>query len=208
MIYIFDMDGTLVDSNETIHEGIGPYFEENGIKYTLEVKQKTVACGYLGTAFFMVNDYGLTKSPYVICDELKAITTKAYEDRIPAKPYAVELIKRLAKEGHRLFVLSASPHTMIGPCLKRLGIFNCFEKIWSTEDFNLEKNDIELFYNVASELSVNPADIIIVEDSVVPVRTAKSVGMNVFAVYDKQADTFKEEIKKIADRYLNDLSEF
>ena len=39
MIYIFDLDGTLVDSNEHIHKGIGPYFEEHGIKYTTEVQQ-------------------------------------------------------------------------------------------------------------------------------------------------------------------------
>lgn len=208
MIYIFDMDGTLVDSNEHIHKGIGPYFEEHGIKYTTEVQQKTVACGYLGTAFFMVNEYGLKKSPQVICDELKAITTKAYEDYIPAKPFAVDLIKRLSAEGHRLFILSASPHTMIVPCLKRLGIFNCFEKIWSTEDFRLDKKDMELFVSVAKELNVNPAEITIIEDSIVPVRTAKSVGMNVFAVYDKHAEIFKEEMTKIADRYLEDLSEF
>ena len=208
MIYIFDMDGTLVDSNEHIHEGIGPYFEEHGIKYTTEVQQKTVACGYLGTALFMVNEYGLKMDPQVVCDELKAITTKAYEDSIPAKPYAVELIKRLSKEGHRLFILSASPHTMISPCLKRLGIFDLFEKIWSTEDFRLDKKDDGLFIKVAEELKVNPSEITIVEDSIVPVTTSKRVGMKVFAVYDKHAEVFKDEMIKIADRYLNDLSEF
>ena len=208
MIYVFDMDGTLVDSNEHIHKGIGPYFEEHGIKYTTEVQQKTVACGYLGTAVFMVNEFGVKKAPQIICNELKAITTKAYEDFIPAKPYAVDLIKRLSSDGHRLFILSASPHTMIAPCLKRLGIFNCFEKIWSTEDFNLDKKDDELFIRVANELNVNVSEITIVEDSIVPVKTAKRVGMNVFAVYDKHAEVFKDEMKKIADRYLNDLSEF
>jgi len=208
MIYIFDMDGTLVDSNDHIHKGLGPYFENHGIKYTVEVQQTAAALGYMGTAFYMANELGVKKEPQVICDELKAITTKAYEDSIPAKPYAIDLVKKLSSEGHRLFVLSASPHTMIAPCLKRLGIFNCFEKIWSTEDFNLDKNDDELFIMVAKELNVDVSMITIVEDSIVPVKTAKRVGMNVFAVYDKQADTFKDEMKKIADRYLNDLSEF
>ena len=208
MIYIFDMDGTLVDSNDIIHEGIGPYFEEHGIKYTVEVQQKTVACGYLGTAIFMANEFGVKKDPQIICNELKAITTKAYEERVPAKPYAVDLIKRLKKEGHRLFILSASPHTMIAPCLKRHGIFDCFEKIWSTEDFRLDKKDDELFISVANELKVIPSDCTIVEDSVVPVVTAKRVGMKVISVYDKHAEPFREKMKEISDRYLNDLSEF
>ena len=208
MIYVFDMDGTLVDSNEHIHKYIGSYFYKHGIDYNLEVRQKAISLGYPGTAEFLVKDYGLKKDVQTITDELKALTTEAYETSIPAKPYAVDLIKRLKKEGHRLFILSASPHTMISPCIKRLGIYDCFEKTWSTEDFNLDKNDPELFVNVAKELCVDISECIMVDDSIVPVTTAKKAGMKVIAVYDDASKTFKDEMTKIADRYLNDLSEF
>ena len=208
MIYIFDMDGTLVDSNEVIHNGIGPYFLANGIEYTSDVKQRTIASGYLDTAKFMVNDYGVNKPVDTVCEELKSITTKAYEEFIPAKPYAGDLVNRLKNEGHRLFILSASPQTMIVPCLKRLKMIDCFETIWSTEDFGYSKDNTELYIDVAKKLSVRINECIVIDDSIVPVRTAKKAGAIVYAVYDKTSEIFKEEMKKIADRYLNDLSEF
>lgn len=208
MVYIFDMDGTLIDSNKIIHKGIGEYFIRHGVKYDSEIMKKTVPLGYVGTAEFLVKEFGLKKSIETITDELKSITTNLYKTVIPAKPYAVRLIQRLHNEGHMLCILSASSQTMITSCIRRLGMGDCFDKIWSTEDFMTTKFDVSLYKKVAAEIGVPVEDCIVVEDSIVPVTTAKKAGMRVIAVYDEASAGYKDEIMCIADKYINDLSEF
>ena len=44
-----------------------------------------------------------------------------------AKDGVVETVKELKKRGYGLNVLTASPHLTLDPCLKRIGIFDCFD---------------------------------------------------------------------------------
>ena len=62
-----------------------------------------------------------------------------YTHRVPAKEHVIDVLRQLKARGDDLNVLTASPHSALDPCLKRLGIYDLFTNVWSCEDFGTTK---------------------------------------------------------------------
>ena len=130
-----------------------------------------------------------------------------YRDRIQAKSNVICVLKVLKKRGDDLNVLTASPHDMLDPCLKRLGIWNLFTNVWSCEDFSMTKAD-EAIYRAAAERIGRPTEqIFFLDDNYNADRVAAQAGMKVCGVYDDSSAEFTEEIKAVSDYYIHDFLE-
>jgi HAD superfamily hydrolase (TIGR01509 family) len=146
--------------------------------------------------------------------ELDAILAKMvkyavfeYENTIEAKENVISTLKALKERGASLNVLTASPHIMLDPCLKRLGIFGLFDNVWSCDDFNTTKADPEIYKMAAKRLGASVEDVVFLDDNYNADKTAASAGMKVIGVYDPTSEEFTEEIKSVCDRYIRDFSE-
>ena len=117
------------------------------------------------------------------------------------------MLRELKKRGHSLNVLTASPHSMLDPCLKRLGVFELFDNVWSCSDFDTTKADPEIYRAAAEKLGKFIGDIIFLDDNYNALMTAKSSGMRVYGVYDHSSEEYTEDIKAITERYISDFSE-
>lgn len=177
-----------------------------GIPYDNDIMQTFIPIGYEGTAACFVKlGVPLSKEEIVALLHQKAV--EEYVNRIPEKNHVVSMIELLKAKGYSMNVLTASSHDMIDPCLKRLGIFDQFDHIWSCEDFATTKTDPELYREAARILGKDAVDIILFDDNYSALKTAKSVGMKVCGVYDKTSEDLKEEIRSITDFYLYDFQE-
>lgn len=206
-VYIFDLDGTLIDSMPT---GVGivlSFLEKQGISYPDDMVKILTPLGYKGTAAYYVNTLGVQTPVEEIYGYFQEQTKVAYGESIPLKKGAEETLKVLYQKGCRLNVLTASPHALMDICLKRLGIYGLFENIWSIDDFGLTKADEKIYLEVASRLGVPPQECIMADDNVNVLKTAKRVGMQTVGVYDESAKDEIEEMKATADRYVRELSE-
>ena len=103
--------------------------------------------------------------------------------------------------------MTASPHAMLDPCLKRLGIFDLFENVWSCDDFLTTKADPEIYKQAAKRIGDSVENIIFLDDNFNALRTAKSAGMRVFGVYDASSAEYTAEIKNLSERYVSDFSD-
>ena len=104
-------------------------------------------------------------------------------------------------------MLTASPHTTLDPCLKRLGIYDLFTHVWSCEDFQTTKADPKIYDMAAHQIGMPKADILFLDDNFNADLSAKNAGMAVCGVYDASSAEYEDEIKAIADHYIHDFSE-
>ena len=206
MTYLFDFDGTLVDSMPTYAAMMLRILDEHGIKYEDNIIKIITPLGYVGTAKYFIG-MGLDKSE----DELVALMNKyaveAYTYRIPAKKNVIEALKELKARGCSLNVLTASPHEALDPCLKRLGIFDIFDNVWSCNDFATTKADPEIYRMAAERIGCKVSDVTFLDDNCGADRTAKEAGMRVIGVYDDSSAEYVDEMKSICDGYIYDFSE-
>lgn len=180
--------------------------DENEIKYGDDIIKIITPLGYHGTAEYF-RTLGVTAST----DELQALMTeyarREYECNIGAKVDVIDSLLALKREGASLNILTASPHTMLDPCLKRLGIWELFDNVWSCDDFGTTKSNPEIYKMAAERLDKGVSDVIFIDDNPNAVKTARLAGMQSFGIYDDSSAELVDEMKSVSDRYLYTLAE-
>lgn len=205
--YIFDFDGTLVDSMPMWTGKMLSILEENKIKYPKDIIRTITPLGDKKTAEYFVKQLGVPLSVEEIRKQMDEYALYAYAHTIQAKETAIETIQTLRRKKYKLAILTASPHKMVDDCLKRLGLFDLFDKIWTSEDFNLTKVDPEIYRLAANEIDVPIEKCVLADDSIGALKTAKKAGMKIIGVYDKSAEEYEDEIREISDLYVTRLKD-
>ena len=204
--YLFDFDGTLVDSMDTYVGVMLSILDKNGIKYGDDIVKIITPLGYLGTAKYFI-EMGIDAAEEELVSEMRENMVYEYSNTIGEKPNVISTLKALKARGDSLNVLTASPHATLDPCLKRLGLFDLFDNVWSCDDFSTTKADPKIYEMAAKKLGADVCDVIFLDDNLGAVSTAKQAGMRVFGVYDKSSKEYTAEMKAVSERYIADFAE-
>jgi HAD superfamily hydrolase (TIGR01509 family) len=205
--YLFDFDGTLVDSMPTFASVMVRILEENGIEYPDDIIKIITPLGYSGTAKYYREKLGLPLSEGEALERMIGYMKDEYTYRIPAKDGVPETLFELKKRGCSLNILTASPHDVLDPCLKRLGLYDVFDNVWSCNDFNTTKADPEIYRMAAEKIGSSVSSVTFLDDNLNADRTAKSAGMRVIGVYDESSRDYVEEMKAVCDGYIYNFKE-
>lgn len=206
-IYVFDLDGTLVDSMPYYKRGMLNVLDDAGISYCDDLIKIITPLGYEKTAQYYIDNMGLEDTVENIVAKMRETLLFEYKNNIRLKAGVGEYLRKIHAEGGRLFVLTASPHIATDACLKNNGVYDLFETVWSVDDFGLTKSGTELFYKVAETIGCEPEDINYFEDNLIAVGNAAKAGYNTYGVYD--AGTADEEplMRKTSNKYIKSFEE-
>ena len=181
--------------------------DENGVKYGSDIIKIITPLGYSGTSKYYIERLGLKMEEAEIIKRMNEYAYDEYAYHIQAKPKVIETLTLLKAKGSDLHVLTASPHTVLDVCLKRLGMFDFFTNVWSCDDLKTTKADVKI-YKMASERIGKPIKkILFLDDNYNAAKTASAAGMKVCGVYDKSSEEYTEEIKSVSDHYIKNFSE-
>lgn len=207
-VYIFDMDGTLIDSMEHFEKGILAILDEKGILYENELIDIVTPLGYRGTAEYYVNRMGLSECVENIVKKIESFLYYEYANNIVLKEGVLEYLQKLSTQNARMFVLTASPHLVTDACLKKNQVCDMFEEIWSVDEFGgLTKSDVELFQAVADKIGCRPEKVHYFDDNVIAVENATKANYDTFAVEDRQSKEVLEKLKMTAKHYVRSFKE-
>lgn len=204
--YLFDFDGTLVDSMPVYASMMLGILDEFCVPHEESIIRVTTPLGYRGAAKLFVS-MGLDMQEEALVRLMTARAEEAYAQRVEAKVHVIPALRALRERGDSLNILTASPHTMLDPCLDRLGILGWFDHVWSCEDFGLTKSDPAIYLQCAQRLAAPVEKIWFLDDNPAADRTAKQAGMRVCGVYDAFSAEYTQEMKRICDAYIEDFSQ-
>lgn len=204
--YIFDFDGTLVDSMPTFVGAMLNVLDTYGIPHDGETVKIITPLGYAGAAKYFVS-LGVPLTVEEILAMVDDFAMEAYAHRVFAKPHVKETLAALRARGDDLHVLTASPHRMLDPCLKNNGMFELFDNVWSCEDFGTSKADPHIYEMAAERIGKRVGEVIFLDDNLNADTTAKTAGMIVYGVFDESSRAYESEIRAVTDRYITDFSE-
>ena len=205
--YLFDFDGTLVDSMPAYGRMMKRILNENNIRCSDELVRIVTPLGVQGTAKYLIEELKINLSTEELGKTMCAYIFEEYANTIPAKKNVPEVLKKLKEDGASLNILTASPHLTLDVCLKRLGLFDLFDNVWSCDDFNTTKADHEIYIMAAEKIGVPVEKVLFLDDNYSADKTAKEAGMKVCGVYDESSAEYEEKIRGITDFYIKDFSE-
>jgi HAD superfamily hydrolase (TIGR01509 family) len=174
---LWDLDGTLVDSEEyhwlawrdsMAAEGV-PITHEQFLK-SFGLRNDTIVPGWIpGAPAETMRRIGDAKE--------RLYRRLVREGGLKPLPGAREWIDRLSRDGWRQAIASSAPRENVDTMLAVLGLAACFQAIVSAEDVTLGKPDPQVFLTAAARLGSAPAQSIVVEDAPAGVEAARRAGM-------------------------------
>lgn len=199
---LFDLDGTLIDSNQAWVEVDNTFLFRRGLTPTEEYNRVVGQSIFPVAAQFTQAYYGLKETPQQIMDEWMELIGEAYGKRIPLKPGAKPFLERCAARGASMALVTACVPELCHTVLERHGLDRFFPQILFAQELGVEKRDPRFFQAVLTHLGVSPRDCTLFEDSPAACRTAQAAGIRVVGVYDPFYEGHREEMEMVCDRYI------
>ena len=205
---IFDLDGTLLDSMTVWSSIDREFLIENGIKdpppeVSDVVKQMTVD----ESSQYFIDRFGLSCTKEYVIWRIEDMVRQRYEEQIPLKPHAVELLDHLDSRGIPYGIATATYKGLAEAALKRCGVYDRFSFLLTDEEYPAGKKFPDIFLGGAERFGAQPKEVVVVEDSLHCIETAKSAGFPVWGVYDSVAEADMPRIIELSDHYVRSLDE-
>ncbi|WP_217213594.1 HAD family phosphatase [Streptomyces sp. AC550_RSS872] len=180
---IFDLDGTLVDSEPNYYEAGRQLLTEHGITdFTWADHERYVGISTLETVTLWKREYGLRAS----VDELLADKNRRYLDlaRTATRVYPEmrELVELLATEGVVMAVASGSSREAITAILSGTGLDIHLRTVVSADEVERGKPAPDVFLEAARRLGAAPGDCVVLEDAAPGAAAAHAAGMRCIAI--------------------------
>jgi len=181
---IFDMDGTLLDTEAVFRDIVFDVCTELGFEMTDDVHRSMVGSSHERTNQLLIEAYGVA-FPYAMFDEKCRVTMRERSHTgVPVKPGAVEFITELRARGIPAAVATSSRNPHAEHHLSAAGLLDLFETVVTRDDVVNPKPHPEPYLTAAERLGVNPRRCLALEDSHSGVRAAHAAGMQTVMVPD------------------------
>jgi HAD superfamily hydrolase (TIGR01509 family) len=204
---LFDLDGTLVDSERENVESVVLAARRYGVE--LGEVERLFIVGHSWNEIYasLVRNHGLTvPMPEVIAnavDEKRAILANTGHRALPG---AVALVRRLAGRT-KLAVVTGASRSEALDALAGIGVLELFPVVVAAEDYAHGKPAPEPYQRGLALLGADPARTLVIEDATPGIQAARAAGLRVVAVragnfvgYDLSlADVVVETLDEVTD---------
>ena len=204
---LFDLDGTLIDSNGVWQDVDERFLSARNLTATTEYLDAVGHAIFPTAARFTIDYYHLNESPEAIMDEWMSLAKDAYDNHIPLKPGVLEYLHQLMDAGETLALVTACVPELGYAVLNRHGLTPLFQHLVFAQELGLEKRDPRFFQQVLCHLNVSPADCTFYEDSPKNCAIAKKMGMTVIGILDPLYKNEESLLREICDRCIRDFTE-
>lgn len=181
---IFDMDGTLLDTEAVFRDIVFDVCTELGFEMTDDVHRSMVGSSHETTNRLLIEAYGVA-FPYAMFDEKCRVTMRERSHAgVPVKQGAREFITELRARGIPTAVATSSRNPHAEHHLRAAGLLDLFETVVTRDDVVNPKPHPEPYLTAADRLGVDPMRCLALEDSHSGVRAAHAAGMQTVMVPD------------------------
>ena len=185
---IFDMDGTLIDSNQHLDTITTRFFEKRNVPYTKEflIGTKTMSkTAYCRAVKELTDDPGTLEE---IEREVAEYMMDVYRNDVQLMPDAETLLKQYKAAGIKMCIASATDKKTVEFVLERLGILDYFEFVISCDDVGKDKDCPDVFLQAAKQLGAkDPPYVTVYEDASVAMETARKAGFKVVGIFQRSS---------------------
>lgn len=180
---IFDLDGTLVDSEHMYTVATQAVVGEFGATFDPIIKQQVIGRGAVAAARILVESLDLPISPEEFIKRRKPHLQRLFPDVAPL-PGVIELVEALAARDIPMAVATSSPRDLVELKSRRHAWFDAFQVVVCGDDPRLKraKPAPDIFLLAAKDLGAEPARCLVFEDAPSGVEAALAAKMQVVAI--------------------------
>lgn len=178
---IFDMDGTLTDSEHWWDEVRRGLAAEDGIEWPEEATTAMMGLSTREWSTYLVEQVGVRGTPPEAARRTIDGMVAKYRTGVPLLPGAAQAVRRMAERGP-IAICSSSPRVLIDAVAAEMGWDELLTAKVSTEEVARGKPHPDGYLRAAELIGVEPAHCLVIEDAANGILSAIGAGMRVVAV--------------------------
>ncbi len=203
---IFDLDGTLIDSNGVWEKLDKIILDEYSIAYKDELLSEFASLTY-ESVYTRMYEMGVSLSFEEFLAKINKLAVIEYSENISLKDGAYNYLHKLKSEGTKIALATASPKMLYEPVLRKNNVYELFDAFVTTEDVGVSKKKPDIYLKAAELLGEKPCDCTVFEDISDGIISAKRVGMKCVGVYDSYSGKDREKVIESSDKYILNFNE-
>ena len=199
---LFDLDGVTIDTEPLYTRSEIRLFSEYGIE--IPEKDWSLFRGCSEETFFdlSIERYGITENRNVFIQKGRKYVMDEFKKHIPFVPGFKDLIRRISGK-YITGLVTASPLRFLDWIRHKIDLDSYFHNIISGEETIKNKPHPHPYLEMIRRLDIKPTNTIIIEDSIMGLRSALGAGAHVVAL----SGSVPRESLKIAHRIVDHLDE-
>jgi beta-phosphoglucomutase len=204
---LFDLDGTLVDSESVHFDAWNVVLSAFSIQLDYNQYLREYAGVSLPTnAERLVRLYDLNSTVESLVEQRQKVLMSRMENHKPKfMPHAKETVEFFHSKNIQLGLVTSSSRSEVDVVLNETGLRKYFSSVVTRDDVGRFKPDPEPYERSSKSLGHKKSDYIVFEDSFSGVRSAKAAGLTCYAIQSFEPE--RNKLKEQADRIFIDLSE-
>ncbi|WP_378954356.1 HAD family hydrolase [Pelosinus sp. sgz500959] len=205
---IFDLDGTLVDSEPNYYEGDKKLLEEYGIELTEDMKSKYTGIGSQDMMEDIKKKFNINDSVEKLVAKKNKYYIEIAKDNTIVFPEMLNFLQLLKKNNFPMAIASGSSPEIIEMIISITNIKSYFDVTLSAEEVKKGKPAPDIFLETAKRLGISPINCLVLEDSQYGVEAAKSAGMYCISIPFPTSQQLHSSFTKADLLYRNGIEDF
>ncbi|HTV93282.1 MAG TPA: HAD family phosphatase [Verrucomicrobiae bacterium] len=202
---IFDLDGTLIESEQIWSDVRHAFVVEHGGRWPNGAQERMIGMRTTEWAHYMHDDLGVTLPPQAIAEQVVTAVAQRLARDVPVLPGAADALERLAA-AFPLGLATAAARAVAETVLAKTGWTKYFEVVVSADDVARGKPAPDVYLRALQLMGADPRRTAAVEDSANGIRSAHAAKLAVVAI-PNQAFPPDREALSLADRVLSTIGE-
>ncbi len=205
---IFDLDGTLVDSEKTWRKAMGIFMEDLGLgDKTDEVNAQLVGLTEKDAMQKLTHLYDIPVHPEKLSEKRLDIVHNLHATDTELFEGVHELLSSLEESNYKTALATATDRALCDYLISKHNLRRLFDVILSAHDVERGKPHPEVFLKAAEAMCVDPSECIVVEDSPRGLEAARGAGMKTIAVKHDGIFSDEELLSKNPNRLVNHIKD-
>lgn len=205
--FIFDFDGTLVDSMALWHEIDQKYLAKHGLTCPDGLSMDVAGMSFTETAHYFKDRFKLPDAIDTIKNEWQEMSHQLYLNDVVFKPGALAFLKKLYKSKKHLAIATSNIRRTTEAYLTKHDALHYFDSLVFSCEVGAGKPDPAVFLTAAKEMAIPPDECIVFEDTYEGVLGANNAHMDVIAVEDQWQGEHLLNIKELSCGFIRSFHE-
>lgn len=202
---IFDLDGTLLDSNYVWKTLGSVYLETKGKIPEEGLQEKLKATSLRDAAEIFKEDYLLPETVEEIMDEINKAVEHHYFHIVQPKKGVPELLEKLHRAGVKMCVATATDRYQAEAALKRCNLLRYFGEVFTCSELGVNKHTTVIYDTASAFLGTEKSSTFVFEDAHFAMVTAKKAGLKTAGIVDSYSAGQSAQMKETGDLYFETL---